>query len=316
VDLNFDAALAFIEQGERFLLTTHINSDADGICANMALKRLLEQLGKEASIGLPDAPSGRCEFLAGWSDVQHIEDFADQEFTHAIVTDSPSIDRIGDAQKYLEGLPILAMDHHKSDATFGQVNLVSPKVSSTCEMVYHLAQAGGWSLDSEAAAALYTGIIFDTGGFRFSLTTPTTFEVAAALTRLDIQLDRLADHLFNNKSYDSVKQLGVAIDSLALYHDERVAVLHLDAEAMRAGDPDEVVNYGLLIKGVHVAVLLKEQEAGPYRVSLRSRESVDVNAIAGAFDGGGHARAAGCRMTGSREDVTQKLLAEIGRHLS
>ena len=148
MDLNFDAALAFIEQGERFLLTTHINSDADGICANMALKRLLEQLGKEASIGLPDAPSGQCEFLAGWSDVQHIEDFADQEFTHAIVTDSPSIDRIGDAQKYLEGLPILAMDHHKSDATFGQVNLVSPKVSSTCEMVYHLAQAGGWSLDS------------------------------------------------------------------------------------------------------------------------------------------------------------------------
>lgn len=316
MDLNFDAALAFIEQGERFLLTTHINSDADGIGANMALKRLLEQRGKEAHIGLPDAPAGQCDFLVGWSDVHYIEDLADKDFTHAIVTDSPSINRIGGAQKHLEGLPILAMDHHKSDATFGQVNLVSTKVSSTCEMVYHLAQAGGWSLDAEAAAALYTGIIFDTGGFRFSLTTPTTFEVAAALTRLDIHLDRLADQLFSNKSYGSVKQLGSAIDSLTLHHDERVAVLHLDAEAMRAGDPDEVVNYGLLIKGVQVAVLLKEQEGGPYRVSLRSRESVDVNAIAGAFDGGGHARAAGCRLAGSREEVTQKLLAEIGQNLS
>ncbi len=316
MDLNFDAALAFIEQGKRFLLTTHINSDADGIGANIALKRLLEQLGKEAHIGLPDAPAGQCEFLAGWDGVHYIEDLADQDFTHAIVTDSPSIDRVGDAQKYLSGLPILAMDHHKSDATFGQVNLVSTKISSTCEMVFHLAQAGGWPLDAEAAAALYTGIIFDTGGFRFSLTTPTTFEVAAALTRLDIRLDRLADQLFGNKSYGAVKQLGSAIDSLTLYHDERVAVLHLDAETMRASDPDEVVNYGLLIKGVQVAVLLKEQDPGPYRVSLRSQESIDVNAIAGAFNGGGHARAAGCRLEGNREDVTQKLLAEIGRHLS
>ncbi|MGY8824732.1 MAG: DHH family phosphoesterase [Candidatus Latescibacterota bacterium] len=316
MDLDFDATLAFIEQGERFLLTTHINSDADGIGSIMALKRLLGQLGKEAHIGLPDPPSGQCEFLADWSDVRHIDELAGKNFTHAIVTDSPGLDRIGTAQKHLTDLPILAIDHHKSRAPFGQVNLVTTEVSSTCEMVYHLAQAGGWSIDPETAAALYTGIIFDTGSFRFSLTKPTTFEVAAALTRLDIRLDRLADQLFGNKSYGSVKQLGTAIDSLALYHDERVAIMHLNAEAMQAGDPDEVVNYGLLIKGVQVAVLLKEQEAGRYRISLRSQESVDVNAIAGTFDGGGHARAAGCRLQGGRDEVTKKLLAEIGRNLS
>jgi phosphoesterase RecJ-like protein len=316
VDLDFDAAIAFIEQGERFLLTTHINSDADGIGSIMALKGLLEQLGKEAHIGLPDPPAGQCEFLDGWADVRHIDELADQDFTHAIVTDSPSMDRIGAVQQHLTGLPILALDHHKSRALFGQVNLITTEVSSTCEMVYDLIQAGGWSVDAAMAAALYTGIIFDTGGFRFSLTKPKTFEVAAALTRLDIRLDRLADQLFGNKSYGSVKQLGTAIDSLVLYHDERVAIMHLNAEAMQAGDPDEVVNYGLLIKGVQVAVLLKEQETGRYRISLRSQESVDVNAIAGAFDGGGHARAAGCRVQGTPDEVTKKLLAEIGRHLS
>jgi phosphoesterase RecJ-like protein len=208
------------------------------------------------------------------------------------------------------------MDHHKGNELFGQVNLVSTEVSSTCEMVFHLATAADWTIDSTSAAALYTGIIFDTGGFRFSLTTATTFEVAAVLTRLGIHLDHLADQLFGNKSYASIKQLGTAIDSLALQHDAKVAVLYLDAEAMRAGDPDEVVNYGLLITGVQVAVLVKEQEANHFRISLRSQGSIDANAIAGVFGGGGHARAAGCRLEGSVEDVTQKLLAEIGRHLS
>jgi len=316
VDLDFDTAKEFIEQGELFLLTTHINSDADGIGACMALKNLIEARGKKACIGLPDPPANQCDFLDGWDAVQHIDEISDLAFTHAIVADCPGLERIGPVEKHLANLPVLNMDHHKGNELFGRVHLVAADISSTCEMVFHLATAAGWTIGPKTAAALYTGIIFDTGGFRFSLTTAKTFEVAAELTRLGIRLDRLADQLFGNKSYGSIKQLGAAIDSLVLEHDEKVAVMHLDAEAMRVGDPDEVVNYGLLIKGVQVAVLVKEQDASHFRISLRSADNVDVNAVAGTFGGGGHARAAGCRLEGGIEDIKQKLLAEIGRYLS
>ena len=84
---------------------------------------------------------------------------------------------------------------------------------------------------------------------------------------------------------------------------------------MRAGDPEEVANYGLMVKGVEVAVLLKEQEPNRYRISLRSRNTVDVSAVASAFGGGGHNRAAGLRLEGEAADIIDKILAEIGRQL-
>ncbi len=316
MDVDFTEAIHFVEQGQRFLLTTHVNSDADGIGASMAMQQLLQRIGKEADIGLPDPPADQCSFLDGWDRVRHIDELAANEYTHAIVLDCPNLERIGSVAAHITNLPTLTLDHHKSSQPIGQPSVVATEVSSTCELVYHFAQAANWSLDESIAAALYTGILFDTGSFRFSLTTPATFEVAAQLVRFNIRLDLLSDQLFSNRSYAYVKQLGMAIDSLTLHCNERVAVLYLDEEAMRGGDPDGAVNYGLMIKGVEVAVLLKEYEKGAYRVSLRSQEGIDVNIVANAFSGGGHVRAAGCRMQGSLEEVTQLLLAEIKRHLS
>ena len=117
------------------------------------------------------------------------------------------------------------------------------------------------------------------------------------------------------KSLDSVKQRGLAIKSLELHLNNRVAVLHLNLEDMRAGDPGEAANYGLMVKGVEVAVLLKEQEPNRYRISLRSRDTVDVSAVASIFGGGGHNRAAGLRLEGEAADIIDKILAETGRQL-
>lgn len=315
MDLNFEEAINFIRHGDRFLLTTHVNSDADGIGACMAMQQILQRLGKEAYIGLPEAPAEQCAFLDGWDAVQHIDELTQRAYTHAIILDCASLERVGSAATRIADLPKLILDHHKDDPPVDQTSLITTHVSSTCELIYHLAQAAGWPLNKSIVAAIYTGIIFDTGGFRFSLTTPETFEVAAQLVRHGIRLDLLADQLFNNRSYASVKQLGTAIDSLTLHCEERVAVLHINAEAMRAGDPDGAVNYGLMVKGVEVAIILKEYEEQKYRVSLRSQEGIDVNAIASAFAGGGHVRAAGCRMEGRADEVTHRLLTQIKHHL-
>lgn len=316
MDLKLQAVRAFIEQGDDFLLTTHVNSDADGLGACMALARLLQGLGKRADIGLPDPPAEQCYFLAGWPDVHHYADLDLSGYSSAIIVDCPSLDRIGPVRENLPtGLRILNIDHHHGNDSFGEINLTE-EISSTCELVYHLVAGLGYEIDASMATQLYTGIIFDTGSFRFSLTKPSTFAVAGALVQLGVRLDDIANHVFGNKSFGSVKQLGLAIDSMQLHLADRVAVLHLNREDMQAGDPDEVVNYGLMVKGVEVAVLLKEQEPQRYRVSLRSRDTVNVSEVAELFGGGGHSRASGLRLEGEASEITEKILAEIGRYLA
>ena len=316
LDLQLKATRAFIEEADDFLLTTHVNSDADGIGACMAWAHLLRSLGKRADIGLPEPPAGQCSFLAGWDGVRHFADLDLARYRCAIVADCPSLDRIGPVRPCLSpDIRLLNIDHHQDNECFGAVNIVE-EVSSTCELLYHLASGLGYEIDAVAANQLYAGILFDTGGFRFSLTTATTFEVAADLVRRGARLDAIAEDVFGNKSFGSVKQRGQAIESLVLRLGGRVAVLHLDREAMSAGEPDEVVNYGLMIKGVEVAVLLKERAPGCYRISLRSRDEVDVSQVASTFGGGGHARAAGLELTGVPEDIVEDILTEISRHLN
>ncbi len=315
MDLQLTATRAFIEEADDFLLTTHVNSDADGIGACMAWAHLLRGLGKRADIGLPEPPASQCSFLAGWDGVRHFADLDLARYRCAIVSDCSSLDRIGPVRPGLSpDIRLLNIDHHQDNECFGAVNIME-EVSSTCELLYHLASGLGYEIDSVAADQLYAGILFDTGGFRFSLTTDTTFEVAADLVRRGARLDAIAQDVFGNKSFGSVKQRGQAIESLVLRLGGRVAVLHLDREAMSAGEPDEVVNYGLMIKGVEVAVLLKERAPGCYRVSLRSRDKVDVSQVAGTFGGGGHARAAGLELTGASEDIVEDILTEISRYL-
>ena len=316
LDLQLKATRAFIEAADDFLLTTHVNSDADGLGACMAWAHLLKGLGKRADIGLPEPPAGQCSFLADWDGVRHFADLDLSRYRYAIVADCPSLDRIGPVRPGLSpDIRLLNIDHHRDNECFGAVNIVED-VSSTCELLYHLAIGLGYEIDSVAADQLYAGILFDTGGFRFSLTTDTTFEVAADLVRRGARLDAIAQDVFGNKSFGSVKQRGQAIESLVLRLGGRVAVLHLDREAMSAGEPDEVVNYGLMIRGVEVAVLLKERAPGCYRISLRSRDEVDVSQVASTFGGGGHARAAGLELTGAPEDIVENILAEIDRYLN
>ena len=314
------AAYAFIDEAEEFLLTSHVNSDGDGVGGCLALKQLLERTGKKASIVLNDIPEAY-DFLEGVDQIEAAE-WSDGTTTgdavaHAIVLDCPNLERIGGTADYIDAeTRILNIDHHKDNQMFGTTNLVAPTVSSTCELVFWLAQSGGIQIDETVAASLYMGILFDTGGFRFSLTTATTFEAAAELVRRGARVDYIADQLFGNKQLESVKLIGVGVDSLELHCDDQVATLHLSHDDMHNGDVEEVVNYGLLVKGVEVALLLKEQEPDYYRISLRSRDRVDVSQIAAEFGGGGHAKASGCRIRGTVEQVRDTLIEQVQKHLS
>ena len=310
------AASNFLMGGDQFLLTSHVNSDWDGLGGCIALKLLLEKLGKKSTIVLHDLPNEFYRFLDGWELITQVPEGQVEAASHAVVLDSPNIERIGDVVRCIsEFTQILIIDHHQDTDPFGTVNLVSTEVSSACEIVYHLSLACDLEIDASMAAQLYTGILFDTGGFRYSLTSPETFEVAAALVRKGAKLDYIADQLFNNKTFNSVKLIGRAVDSMELHFDDRAALLHLAYKDLGKGDPEDIVNYGLLVRGVKVAVLMREEERGRYRVSLRSRDEVDVRSIASQFGGGGHTKASGCRLEGDLATVKRKLLEAIGSTL-
>ncbi len=314
---DLQAAVDFLEEGDDFLLTSHVDSDWDGIGGCLALKLLLEKLGKNAFIVLHNLPEEFCCFLDGWEHVRTVEELTLSKVDYAIVLDCPSLERIGDVRKHIgETTQILNIDHHQETRPFGAVNLMSTEVSSACEFVHHLVVASGREIDATMAAQLYVGILFDTGGFRYSLTTPTTFEVAAELVRRGARLDFTADQIFNNKSFASVKLIGRAIDSLELHFDGQAAVLHLGYEDLREGSPQDIVNYGLLIRSVEVALLLREVRPGYYRVSLRSRDRVDVGKIAAQLGGGGHVNASGCSLEGSLDCAMKVLLYEVGKALN
>ncbi|MBT6148741.1 MAG: hypothetical protein HOH74_25115, partial [Gemmatimonadetes bacterium] len=269
---------------------------------------LLRRLGKSPSIILQDVPADTYGFLDDIDCIQQATEPPQRTFDHVVVLDCPSLDRIGTAaQAMAEGARVLNLDHHVDNSRFAEINIATDEVCSTCELVYHVAMHMGLALESDTAAQLYTGIIFDTGGFRYSLTKPTSMEVAADLVRRGARLDYISDRLYNNATLGSVKLVGRAIDSLELHCDDRFAVLHLTNQDMQLGDPEAAVNYGLMVGGVEVTALLKEEEPGKFRISLRSREAVDVSALAHSFGGGGHSRAAGCRMEGTAADVKQRL---------
>ena len=264
---------------------------------------MLDGLDKKATIVLQDVPEEPYGFLEGFSSIMAAESVPVEATACVAVLDCPSLDRIGRIQDCLdEQTRILNIDHHGGNVHFGAVNLVSENVCSTSELLYHLAVAMGVPIDPAMAEQLYTGILFDTGGFRHSLTKPTSMEAGAALVRLGARQD--------------LKLIGRAIDSLELTAGGRVACLHLTRGDTRSGDPETAVNYGLKIRGVEVSMLLKEEAPEHYRVSLRSRERIDVRAVATRFGGGGHTRASGCNIDGTAESVRAALLEEVGRQLA
>ena len=296
---------ALLREGDDFLITSRVAS-----C--LALLAMLKALGKRGTVVLQDPPPANFDFLQGVGEIVMAADRAEHSARFAAVLDCPDLERTGTAKDHLAGdARVVNIDHHQGNTDFGTANLVTDEVSSTSELLYHLSQHAGLNIDEHLAESLYTGILYDTGGFRYSLTTATTLDVAADLVRHGARLDVVADRVFNSSSLEQVKVMGKAVESLKLVENDRIAVLHLGEREMSTANADAAVNYGLMIRGVEVTLLLKEESHEHYRVSLRSRARVDVNQVAAAFGGGGHSRASGCRMEGVREQVVQALVREV-----
>ena len=315
------------------------------------MNRLLEEINKASSIGICGhvRPDGDClgsvtamynyikdnyseknvkAFLENVPDKftylkrsdEIIVDFEeDIEFDLFIALDSGDIDRIGPAIKYFENAKTtFVIDHHISNKGYGDENVVLPKASSACEVLFDLFDYDGISYDT--AISLYTGLIHDTGVFKHSNVSSKTFEVAGKLIEKGIPFSKIIDESFYAKTYIQNQILGRCLLESIMCLDGKCIVSCLTKKQLilhgaNAADLDGIIDQLRITKGVEVAIFIYEIGEQEYKISLRSNGNVDVNRIASYFGGGGHVKAAGCTMTGAVHDVINNLTEHIEKQL-
>lgn len=315
-----DELLKHIRKGNRFLLTSHSNPDGDAIGSELALARVLRSQGKGVTLWNRDPSPTVYEVLPGNSGIHVGEEPPagfPERYSAAIILECPSLDRTG-LEDHLEGaLPILNIDHHLGNQHYGAVNWVDSAAPAVGAMVYRLAQALRVTLNPELAQLLYLTLVTDTGGFRFSNATSDAFETAAALVREGARPEQVTEWLYESRTEAYLRLLAEMLGSLALHADGRVSTALLTSEMMeRAGatpaDSEGLTNYPRSIAGVEASALLRELGPGTFKVSLRSKGRVDVEAVARQHGGGGHRNAAGCVIEGSADEVIETLLGTLG----
>lgn len=313
-----------IRQGNRFLLTSHVNPDGDAIGSELGLARILRHLGKGAVVWNRDETPTLYRPLPG-SDRVHsgpepIPGFP-EKFDAVIVLECPSLDRTGlDEALDGSGLPLINIDHHLGNQHYGVVNWVDSAAPAVGEMVFRLAQALKVALDPETASALYLTLVTDTGGFRYSNATPAAFEAAAALVREGARPEQVSQWLYESQPLAVVRLTCEMLQTLELHHNGRVATARLTPEMFERagaapGDSEGLIDTPRSIAGVDAVALIRQREDGSHKVSLRSRGEVDVEKIARHHGGGGHKNAAGFALEGDGEAIRRQVAEELAAAL-
>lgn len=315
--------LTALRQGNRFLLTSHRNPDGDAVGSSLALARLLRRLGKSATVWLRDPVPDVYSALPGAERV-HVgaEPPAGfpEAFDWAVALECPSLSRTG-LEAILPQLPLLNIDHHLGNEQYGKINWVDSEAPALGEMLHRLARALRVEIDAETATTLFLTLVTDTGDFRFANATPAAFEAAAALVREGARPDLVARWIHESQSESHLRLLGATLGTLELAADGRVASVVVtramwEASGAKPGDSEGLVDHPRSIRGVEAVGLLRETPDGRVKVSLRSRENVDVQVLASRYGGGGHKNAAGFEsdqpVAALRLDVVAALAEIVG----
>jgi phosphoesterase RecJ-like protein len=303
------------------VLTSHVRLDGDGLGSALALRHGLTQLGVQAQVVLQPPLPGLFEFLPGMESVATDAASLPAEYNLAVI-DCGNVDRVGEVGAALSaGRRIVSIDHHDSHSGFGDVNYVDPAASSCGEMIYGLLLDGGVRIDGQIADCLYVAILTDTGQFSHGDTTPEALEVCAECLRIGVRPDELVRRIYHSPSPAQVKLQQMALGTLAFSSDGRVATMEVTEDMFRATglapiDTEGFAELAVRIRGVEAAALLKEMPGYGYiKVSMRSRDAVDVCAVARVFGGGGHIHAAGCEVAEDLETVRQQVAEQLALHL-
>lgn len=314
-------ALNEILQGKHSVaLGGHIRPDGDCVGSSMGLYLYLKEQFPELETDIYLEPVADCYKIV--SDIEEIKHQVEhvKQYDLFICLDCGDAARLGfSAPLFEHAKQTMCIDHHVSNEAFADINYIEPDASSTSELVYRLMEKE--NISKQSAEALYMGIAHDTGVFQYSCTSPETMEAAAELLRKGVNGSKIIDKTYYEKTYVQNQILGKALLESMLVLDKQVIVSYVNLKSLnffeaKPSDLEGIVSQLRQTKGVEVAMFLYEQEPQIYKVSLRSKDRVDVSVIAKYFGGGGHAKAAGFTMKGTVHDVITNVNKQIALQLN
>ena len=313
---NLNSIINLIEANQSFLVVSHENPDCDALGSTIAMALVLRGLGKDVVMYNRDGVPEHLRFLPEWSGV---DDSLDRvgDVDVVMLLDCADISRPGKEFESLiseDGFTLAFIDHHASNSASSEYCIIDENASSTGVILYRMIKRLGISVSPDIAECLFSTIVGDTGSFRYSNTSSETFVIAAELVDCGANPERVSRFIYDNEPLRKVMLRTLAMNTLEV--NGKIAFLHVSSEMFKQTGTEKEHTEGLVsmarsIEGIEVAVFLRQESAMDWKVSLRSKEYVDVAQIAGRYGGGGHRRAAGCVISAPLDAIKRRLRNSI-----
>ena len=310
-----DAAWRVFDGARRVMVAMHQNPDGDALGSAIALTLGLRGEGREVHLVCPQPTPEIYDFLRPQEIIEPRP--PDRSAEVAVLVDCDRPERAGKLGEAVAAAPrSVVLDHHPPTSEFGTARLTDEESAATAEVVYRFLRHRDVPLSHRMAEALLTALVTDTGGFRYPNTRPETLEIAAELMRRGPSTAEIAQKVYDTRSLAGLKLMSRALDSIQLSPNGHVAWARLslgdyEVTGARPEDTEGFVNMVHGLKGVDVAVILREEAPGSVRVSFRSRGGAPVGRAAEALGGGGHELAAACVLQGTLDEAEQRVLEEL-----
>ena len=300
------AILDVFHAHHHFLVTSHSRPDADAIGSSLGAMYLLQAMGKEVVVAFADPIPRTFAGLPGAERIVHSLPAISAEV--ALILECDSIKRTG--FDHLAAPISINIDHHLSGTNYATVNWIEPSAAAVGALLYELAVAADVPISPEFATCLYAGLLTDTVCFTIPSVNAQTFELAHQLVRLGADAAAVADSIYHSVRPARLRVLGTALLHLRVQGPiawSAVTLDEIEAAHAEVEDCEDIVNYVIGIQGVCAGAFLRELSSNRFRVSLRSKDGVDVAAVAETLGGGGHQNASGCTLEGSLSALAERL---------
>lgn len=301
-----------IDEANTIAISAHINPDGDALGASLSLRKSLEMYGKFAEVIQISEVDDYLTFLP---ELHNYKEPSLKKYDLFIIVDCSEFERIGKAMDICkESKKSLVIDHHERGKIDTDLNIIYPDVPATCELIYEIIKRLSLPIDTDIATLLYTGLVTDTARFLYSNVNERTFYTAADLFNKGADFDYIYKNLYQNKKISKLKFENYILDKVEFnlpYALVAVSKKMCDDYSMQMGDTESVVNMLRDLKGIEIACLIKEYDDKEYKISLRSKDYIDVSKIARYYNGGGHMRAAGFSIIENSMDDALKTMRKI-----
>lgn len=300
------------------LILTHVNPDGDTIGSALALSDTLRKMGKAVSVYASNPVPRAFDFLDGFSEIRSV----DENEVSKAVNDGYSIIFVDFAEPNRAGLTqiredadVIVIDHHPTTPNPNYSTIIETEISSTAELIYNIIITGNMPLGIQAGNAIMAGILTDTGSFHYTNVTFQTLKVASELLEMGVSISYVSEMIYERATLANRKLLGIAMNRLTKSIDLPIAhtfISNSDIETHTASKPDLdfIIDEVRKLSSCQLYILGKEYSKGEYRISMRGRGDIDLNAIAKTFGGGGHRNASGMTLKGTWEEVIDRVLTK------